>query len=99
MQPMKKSNEQTLKEAIQELLDAYKLKEGIQESQLIHSWDRIAGQYVAKNPESLSIRNKTLYVRLNSPALKNELSFARSSLVESLNKAVGQEVITGIVFL
>ena len=96
---MKSSNEQTLKQAIQELLDAYKLNDGIRESRVIHSWERIAGPYVAKNTESLFIRNKTLYVKLNSPALKNELSFARSKLIESLNKEVNAIVIHEIVFL
>ena len=96
---MKNSNEQTIREVIQELLDAYKLSDGLQESRIIRSWDSIAGQYVAKNTESLYIRNKTLFVKLNSPALKNELSFARSKLIETLNKGVGKEVIKEIVFL
>lgn len=96
---MKKSNEQTLKEAIHELLEAYRLKDGLQESRLVHSWDKVAGKYVAGNTESLYIRKRTLYVRLASPALKNELSYARSKLVESLNKSVGGEVIDEIVFL
>ncbi len=96
---MKKSNEQTLKEAIHELLDAYRLKDGLQESRLVHSWDKVAGKYVAGNTESLYIRKRTLYVRLKSPALRNELSYARSALVETLNKSVGGEVIDEIVFL
>lgn len=96
---MKNSNEQTLKEVIQSLLEAYRLKDGLQESKLIHSWDKIAGPFIAKNTESIYIRKKTLYVRIGSPALKNELSFARSKLIDALNKEVQQEVIEEIVFL
>ena len=96
---MKKGNEQTLKEVIKELLDAYKLDEGLMESRLINSWDKIAGDFVSKNTEKIFIHKKTLYIRLNSPALKNELSFAKSNLIQSLNKAAGQEVIREIVFL
>ena len=96
---MKNSNEQTLKEAIQALLNAYKLKDGMLESRVLNSWDTIAGKFVAKHTETTYIRNKTLYIKLNSPALKNELSYAKSKLIEALNKTVDQEVITNIVFL
>ena len=96
---MKNSNEQTLKEVIRELLEAYRLKEGLQESKLIHSWDEVAGTFVAKNTDKLYIRNKTLYIHLRSPALKNELSYEKSRLIDALNKAVGSEVITDITLL
>jgi len=96
---MKNSNEQTLKEVIQSLLDVYKLRNGLDETKLLNSWDKIAGPFIAKNTESLYIRNKTLFVKIGSPALKNELSYARSKLIEALNKKAGQEVIEEIVFL
>ena len=96
---MKNSNEQTIKEVIQELLDAYRLSDGLQETRLVHSWDKVAGEYVARNTESAYIKNKVLFIKLKSPALKNELSYAKTKLIESLNKAVNQEVIQEIVFL
>jgi len=96
---MKNSNEQTLKEVIQALLDAYKLKDGMLESRILHSWDKIAGKFVAKHTETSYIRNKTLYIKLSSPALKNELSYAKSQLIEALNKTVDKEVISDIVFM
>ena len=96
---MKNSNEQTLKEVIRELLEAYRLNEGLQESKLIHSWDEVAGGFVAKNTEKIYIRNKTLFTRLRSPALKNEISYEKSRLIDALNKAVGSEVITDITLL
>jgi hypothetical protein len=96
---MKNSNEQTLKEVIKELLEAYRLQDGLQESKLIHAWDAVAGAFVAKNTEKIYIRNKTLYIHLRSPALKNELSYEKSKLIDSLNKAVGSAVIRDIVML
>jgi predicted nucleic acid-binding Zn ribbon protein len=96
---MKNSNEQTLKEAILALLEEYRLKDGLQESRLISSWDNVAGKFIASNTESIYIRKKNLYIRLNSAALKHELRFAKSDLINSLNKSVGQEVITDIIFL
>ena len=96
---MKKSNEQTIKEAIQELLNAYKLNDGIRSSQVVKNWDKIAGSFISKNTEKLFIKNKVLFVKLNSPALKNELSFSKSKLIEKLNKSVKQEIINEIIFI
>ena len=39
-----------------------------------------------------------MHVYITSAVLKNELSFCRASLVEKINKAVGSDVLTEIVF-
>lgn len=96
---MKSSNEQTLKEAILELLKTYKLEDGMNETKLINSWENVAGNMITRHTENLYIKNKKLYIKLDSPALKHELSFAKSKLISSLNKAVRSEVIEDIVFL
>ncbi|MCD4682745.1 MAG: DUF721 domain-containing protein [Bacteroidales bacterium] len=96
---MKNSNEQKLKEAIEELLVSYKLQDGLYETKLINSWEGVAGKLITKHTEKLFIKRKTLYIKLDSPALKNELSFARTKLIKSLNKAVNKEVIQDIKFI
>ncbi len=96
---MKNTNEQTLKEVILQLLKTYKLQDGMNETKLINSWEKIAGNMITKHTENLYIRNKKLYIKLDSPALKHELSFAKTKLIKSLNGAVKKEVIEDIIFL
>jgi len=52
---------------------------------------------VAKNTRNLYIRNRILYVRVNSSALRNELHYARSRILKALNKEAGANVIDEIV--
>lgn len=92
-------NEHTLKEVIAELLNVYRLNDGLTEAQLIKSWESIAGSYVAKFTEHIAIRNGVLYLKIKSPALKNELLFARGELLEALNAKAKKKVIKEIVFL
>lgn len=92
-------NEHTLKEVIKELLNAYRLNDGITEAQLIESWGKTAGPYVAKFTERISIRNGIMYLKISSPALKNELIYARNELIETLNNSINKKVIKEIVFL
>jgi len=92
-------NEHTLKEVIQELVNAYRLNDGITEAQIIKSWEKTAGPYVAKFTERITIRKGILYLKISSPALKNELGYARSELMDALNKSVNKKVIKEIIFL
>ncbi|HAH58604.1 MAG TPA: DUF721 domain-containing protein, partial [Bacteroidales bacterium] len=95
----KRSNEQSLREAIEDMLNAYHYMDKINEMQVIGQWDAIVGRLIARETRGLFIRNRVLYVRLNSPVLKDELGYARSKLIKKLNKAAGCEVITDIAFL
>ena len=96
---MAASNEQTLKEVISELLSAYKLDGKLKEVRLINSWETVLGNPVAKYTSKIYIQKQTLFVELTSAALKQELSYAKSKLIDLLNKESGQLVINDIVFL
>ncbi len=95
---MRSSNEQTLGDAIREFLHAYNLDEKLNETTAIKSWEKVAGKLVARHTQDLHIRNKVLFVKIDSPALKNELNYNREKIVGMINKAVKTEVIEDIVF-
>jgi hypothetical protein len=95
---MSKHNEQSLKEAIAEMLEAYKLRGRMDELKLMASWGKIMGPMVQKRTLDLSIRHKILYVRLESAALREELTYSKEKLIERLNEEAGCEVITQVVF-
>ena len=50
---MKKTNEVTLKEAIDNMLHVYKLKGKVYEAQLVNSWGRIMGAMIEKHTRDL----------------------------------------------
>ena len=95
---MKRSVDQSLGAAIKEFLQAYRLDERMNETQLIHSWEKVVGKMISNHTKDLSIRNKILFVRIDSPALRNELSYQKEKIVESLNGEVNAKVIEDIVF-
>ena len=95
---LKYSNDQSLGSAIKEFLSAYRLEEKFNQTKLIHSWEKVVGKMVAMHTKDLHIRNKVLFVRIDCAALRNELGYARETLVKSLNQEVNAEVIEDIVF-
>lgn len=94
---MRKSNEKPLKAAIEEFLDTYHLRDKMNQARVIQSWEKVVGEMVARNTSQLHIRNRVLYVRVNSAALRNELLFARNKIMNALNKEAGTKMIDEIV--
>ncbi len=94
---MSKHNEHSLKEVIDQLLKAYKLDDKLAERRLIASWESVMGAMIAKHTLDLYIKHKQLFVSLDSAALRNELSLAKTKIVKMLNDEVGTEVITEVI--
>ncbi|MDQ3047457.1 MAG: DUF721 domain-containing protein [Bacteroidota bacterium] len=94
---MSRNNEHTLKEVIEQMMKAYKLDDKLAERKLIGSWESVMGAMIANHTKDLYIKHKQLFVTLDSSALRNELSLAKSKIVKMLNEAAGGEVITDVI--
>jgi len=94
---MGKHNEHSIKDAIEQLLKTYKLDDRLAEKQLIGSWENVMGAMIAKHTTDIYIRHQQLFVTLDSAALRNELSLAKSKIVKLLNDGVGRNVINEII--
>ncbi len=94
---MGKHNEHSLKEVIEQLLKAYKLDDKLAERRLIASWESVMGAMIAKHTKDLFIRNKQLFVTLDSSTLRNELFMAKSKIIKMLNEEAGSEVINDVI--
>lgn len=96
---MKRTNTQTLKEALNLFLEENSiLTDKLAETRLINSWGKILGTSTERYTTNIYIHKKVLYVHLSSSVLKNELMMCREKLISRLNEEAGKEVITDIVF-
>lgn len=96
---IKKSNEYTLKEVIEELLNTYSIKKKVDQTKVLQSWRKVCGATIDKHTEKIYIKNNILFVKVDSAALKSELFYAKSKLIKYLNKEAKEEVIVDIIFL
>ena len=94
---MKRSNDQSLGDAIKEFLQAYRLEDKLNETRIMQAWPDVMGRLISNHTTDLYIKNKILFVKLDSSALRNELSYAREKIVKALNKAVNVNVIEDVV--
>ena len=94
-----KGDFQTVGQAIRELLNSYRLTTKFDEANLIGSWDRLAGKPIAKRTKKIYIRNKVLFVELDSPSMKHDFSMHKSQVLELFKKEFGPGVITDIIVM
>lgn len=94
----KKDNQIKLGDAIKELMDQYQLNGKMNEVKLYEAWDRVLGPAIANHTVSKQLFEDKLIIKLDSAALRNELSYSKSKLIQSLNSAVGVELVKEIVF-
>jgi predicted nucleic acid-binding Zn ribbon protein len=94
---MRKSNTQKIGEVVSEFLKEMKIDRKITETRIINSWPGIVGPVIARHTEKVYIRNGVFFVQVNSPVLRNELSFMKSRLIEVLNEQAGEKLITKVV--
>ena len=86
-----------LGDLIKEFYEQHRGPEYLDEVKLINSWPKVVGPFIASHTIDLSIKNHVLFVRVDSDALRNELSYSKSLLIRNLNEVVGKEILREIV--
>ena len=94
---MKRSNEQSLNTAMDQFIDAFGLREKMDELDITTGWDEAVGPMIARHTVSVRLRKGRLNVRVDSAPLRHELSFMRETLVELLNRRAGRQVVQEIM--
>lgn len=95
---MKKENTYELKELLQQLVKAYRWSGKMDEMKVRDSWEKVVGKMIDRHTTEVHLKGTTLFVKLDSSALRNELMMARSKIAESINKEIGKKVIDDIIF-
>ena len=89
--------EMSIQEAMQQFLKHSRLKTGMQAIQIEEVWEHIMGKTVAKYTDKLQIIGTTLFVTSTVAPLKNELLYQKPKIIERVNEALGEKVITEVV--
>ena len=95
---MRKSSESSLKEAIDQLLDHYKLRDRLNEVRLKAAWEKQMGDAICNRTSGLKLKNDILIVNISSAPLRTELTFQKKQLIEMMNKELEGDFIHDIIF-
>lgn len=80
-----------------DIIKQFKLKPKLYEAKLKDEWPELMGKLIDRYTQDITLRKNTLFLRITSAPLKNELMMAKPKLIKLLNKALGEEFIKDIV--
>ncbi len=93
----RKSNELTLKDAIEALMEHYHIADRYHFEQIKQKWEEIVGKMIAQRTEKMFIKHKTLYLTVNSSVIANELQMMKALIIKRINEEAGRELITNLI--
>jgi len=95
----RKSEITSISDAIDNLLNTYKINGRFDEESLISAWGEIMGKPIANRTKKLFIKKDVLFVELTSAPLKHELNLSKDKILNNFKEHLGKVVVSEIVFL
>ena len=90
-------NNLELKNLINTFLKENNLEKGLLNIEVKKAWFELMNNGVANYTTDVSLRKKTLYIKLSSPALKEELSYGKEKLIKLINERLKENVVEKII--
>lgn len=88
-----------LKEAIDQMLDRYKLRNRFDQSYVVAHWDKIMGSAIATRTKKVYIKDNILFLQIESAPLRNELFRAKGKIIELINREMGSALVQDVIFV
>lgn len=94
---MERKKVQSLGSIIKEYLKESHLEGKMAEVEVVNAWPEVLGKTVARATKNVYIKNGTLFVKLKSSIVRNELFMMRQDIINALNKHVGVIIVKDLV--
>ena len=92
------ANQATVGELIDKLMKAYRLDGKLKEMDVLQAWGEMMGIAVANRTKNIQIKNKTLFLTMDSAVMRDELSYGKTVIIERVNQKAGFEMINDVFF-
>jgi len=89
--------EHNLKDSIKAFLKQNNLEDKLAEVSIKTCWKKLMGNAIDAHTTNIILRNKKLYLTFDSAALKQELSYSKSKVIQQMNEELGEEVVEDII--
>ena len=89
----------SLGDAITRFLKKYQLQDDMLIQSVLTEWEKYVGAPIAAHTEKLWFDKGILYVKVSSPAWKNELMMARTRIRLMINEKLGKEMVNEVKVL
>lgn len=93
----RQSNESSIGEVLKAFIETNKLESGMDRIHVEQAWKSLMGNGVNHYTQEVLLKGTTLYVRLTSGVLREELSYGKQKIIAMINEELQKEVVKEIV--
>jgi hypothetical protein len=94
----KSSEASPIKNVVADMLEKFKLKSKFTEISIAEAWRKTLGENVSNRTQKLVVKDRKIFVKLESASLKNEILMNKNLIISRLNQAIGENAIDELVF-
>jgi hypothetical protein len=91
------SNESSISDVLQQFIQVNKLESGMDKIDVEQAWKSLMGNGVNSYTQEVILKGSTLYVKLTSAVLREELSYGKDKIIKMLNEELRKDVVTNLV--
>ena len=95
----KRQNSQSIGDILQQYIKKSGIQPKLDEAEIIRRWEDIVGSMINKHTDKIYLNNRKLYIRFDSAALKQEMSYAKTKLLDNVNRSIGHIVAEDVIFI
>lgn len=90
-------SESHIGDAIKGFLRKSPLRNGVRAVQIENVWESLMGKTIAKYTDKIQIIQHKLFITTSVGPLKNELLYQKKQIIERVNEAFGENVISEVI--
>ncbi len=91
------SNESSISDVLKQFIVVNKLENGMDKIDVEQAWKNLMGNGVNSYTQEVVLKGSTLYVKLTSAVLREELSYGKDKIIKMINEELRKDVITAVV--
>lgn len=91
------SNESSISDVLKQFIVLNKLENGMDKIDVEQAWKNLMGNGVNSYTQEVILKGSTLYVKLTSAVLREELSYGKDKIIKMINEELRKEIVTSLV--
>ena len=93
----RQSNEGSISDVLKQFIQVNKLEAGMDKIDVEQAWKNLMGNGVNSYTQEVILKGSTLYVKLTSAVLREELSYGKQKIIAMLNEELRKEIVKELV--
>ena len=95
----RKSKPTSLGSALDNMFDAYNIRDKFDKADIESSWEEIMGKPVADRTSKIFLKDHKLFIRLTSSPLAQELAISKQKILTKFAERFGEGKVVDLVFI